>query len=446
MIWVRAIAAIAVIGCGKAGGGTDKTPVGSNEPGLGGRPTLGQSGAEGGGACYVYGPDAPPNVPFDSVVAPYGFSGADVAAAARGSHTVEVVRAPWFEAPSHDPQMRKLTLDIAPKQKAYNTQCAIEVVADVRVRDVESGVEASMTGRLSASASDQSDPHLGAISLITDFDSPELAHALALPPAAEHDQDADRFELSAHLDDGSWSAGLASLRGENSCGVLASAAPVGACSDYADSMGVSAPQRVSTSEAFADQHIEDLVAAVQDLPALSMKWPNGEKTSLRIDAEPEDFACIGRRHLVTSSESDIVQKDDRMLDVALVPLTLHVTTQDGKLDAKLPAFVSASAVVGEAWHGEAELDSALAPISALTDTDWDAIADLPDGDIGLASLMLALPLDENADYARFFIEAHRPYAGEPAYPELYEYASNRIDCFGSSNGGTGYEIPLKPAD
>src|SRR6185295_5074068 len=99
-----AMLGVLIVGCGTLGGGSGRD--GSKTPSH-------ETTSEG---CCVEEVDAPPNVDFDQRVTELGFSGAAVAAAARGRHRIEVRREPWFEAPAAQPEPRTLTLEITPHE------------------------------------------------------------------------------------------------------------------------------------------------------------------------------------------------------------------------------------------------------------------------------------------------------------------------------------------
>lgn len=432
MVCAWALAALWLAGCDARGhGGTSVD--GDKQPVLGGdKPIVGQSGSEG--SCgYAVG-DAPPNMPFDFTNPARGFSGKDVADAVAGSHRFVVALEPWFEAPSADPATRSLTIEIMPKQMAADVGCGmVRVPADVRLRDDAGALDVTLKTRLTGSSA-KDEPGLGSVLIDERFSSPEYAAELGLPPAADPAEDADQFRLIASFDGQAWTVLLGSQRGDLACDVLVSPNPsANRCSgDHAATIGVHSPREIGLSDALGHGlQAGDLVDAVNDMPELGMNWPDGSKTSLHIEATPEDFACTGLHDDVAFTAN-----------MVLVPLQLHLTTRDGKLDVTLPAQIHTSVPDGDTWD-KAELDTAMVPSSALKDTDWNALFDVPQHGIGFIDMMATVPVTDD-DYRQLNFEVYKPYAGVPAYPSVYEYSSNRIACFGTGVPTKGFETNLTP--
>jgi hypothetical protein len=417
-----AMLGVLTVGCGTLGGGSarDESKTLSHE-----------SAAVG---CCVEDVDAPPNVAFDQRVNELGFSGADVAAAVRGRHRIEVRREPWFEAPAAQPELRTLTLDITPHERArYRCTGDLQVDADVRLIDEATGISIERSTKLSGYGARDADPRLRDIALDAEFDSPELAAALHLPPAAESGRAADRFSISAGSGAGKWVAALDSVRGGNHCRVFGpSKREQSACDDYADLVGgFEPPIRQVLSAPFAGGRIGDVAESVRDIPLQRVRWKDGSSTTLRIEATKLEFACTNSPAGAADAAS-----------VVVIPLELHVTTQDGKLDATVPAMLRAFAEDGP-WNGSAELASALVPVTTLTATDWDAIFSLGRNQIGLFSISISLP-NPREGASRLWLTAYTPYAGVPNYPNVTEYASNRIGCFSNGEPAPNDEVAITP--
>ncbi len=434
---VFAMLAITSCSLGRGAGGG----IGSSEPPFGAsKPKVGQSGVEG--TCED-DTSEDPNVAFEQTIADLGFSAAEAAAAVEGSHELVFVRQPWFEAPSTHPVQRMLTVTIMPQAVARRSECGgyVAVPVDVRIRDVQSGIEVALTGELSAYPSGDAHPRLGHVAIDGSFESTELARALALPPSAVSGRSADPFEVHADFAGGTWSASLVSVRGGHSCAVLeTSATSTDSCSPYGAMSAGEPPQRVELSARFGTRsRMQDLLDSVRSLPALAMHWPDGSATSLHVDITPADFACAGQY-----SEERAENTSPQPRDMGLAPLELHLTTDDGKLDVNVPGVVRASVAVGQAWDGSAELDSALAPVAALSGMTLPMLLQVPEGDLGFLSVLLNVPVEGN-DNSQLALDAYRPSAGAPQFPAVYEYSASRIACFTNEQPTAHFGSSLKPA-
>jgi hypothetical protein len=214
--------------------------------------------------------------------------------------------------------------------------------------------------------------------------------------------------------------------------------------EYAELMGVQDARKAALSARFGARHrIEDLVAALDGLSPLQVRWSDGSKSALRIEATAQDFACAGESHSTVNAElrSDVDAGKDEPSDAALVPISLHLSTQDGKLDATLPGIVQAYVSAGEAWNGDAAVYSAMTPISTQDATDWNAILDVPHGDIAILDVSLKVPVNDVSG-AQLHLATYRPFTGVPAYPAVFEYASNRLNCFSDSVPAQSFESDL----
>jgi hypothetical protein len=129
------------------------------------------------------------------------------------------------------------------------------------------------------------------------------------------------------------------------------------------------------------------------------------------------------------------------MDSVVVPIALHVRSDDNRLDATLWGHMSAHTVHGKKWDGSMELYAAR-PVDQIEQNGGASIYASPRGTLSTLSLRLSFVNGERP-FSQLDFRTYTRRAEAPVLPSDGELGLNELSCFVETGTVVSREVTLQ---